>query len=111
MGSTQAAIDPDGGTRRDFAKALTGVLAAPFIAADKKQQKTANKPSPPTAVRTPGEILAELARARYGRFLTPEQQKAVERSVRRRLASASQLNRVKLTNGDEPAVVFSPFGS
>jgi hypothetical protein len=65
------------------------------------------KTAKPETAFTPAKALTEIARLRYGKYLTEEQLKEIERSMERGLASADRLKRFKLTNGDEPAFAFS----
>src|SRR5258708_4021264 len=86
-------------TRREFAAAIALLAAAPLL--------PAQQPKVPQELTAQLEPLVALAKAKYGKHLNDEQMKAVARGIARTLVSAQQLNRVKLNNGDEPAVVFS----
>ena len=46
-------------------------------------------------------------RARYEKFLTPEQINEIKRSIDRSLRSADRLKEFELKNGDEPSFAFS----
>src|SRR5689334_20755489 len=81
-------------TRRRFTQ--TVALAALGTAA----------PAPAAADDDPlesaAQALGQLAEARYGKHLSPEQQKHVIQSALRQLHAAERLSRVPLTNADGP---------
>jgi hypothetical protein len=62
---------------------------------------TASKPSPVA------EAYAEVARARFGERLTPEEFEQVKKDLEGNLQAAERLRSVKLKNEDEPDFTFS----
>jgi hypothetical protein len=95
------------GSRRDFAKAVALLAAAPLAAAGtaSAQDNPLPKPEGPAAM---AQALTEVVRLRHGKHLTDEQLQAVQRSVTGGLLSGDRLAKFPLKNGDEPAFVFSP---
>jgi hypothetical protein len=89
---------PEETSRREFAAAVAALVAAPLLPA-------AQKADDPLAAQV--EALLALAKAKYGKHLDEDQLKGLEKGLRRILLSAQGMNRVKLANADEPAVVFS----
>jgi hypothetical protein len=94
-------------TRREFAKDLAVLAAAPLATASDPPAARADKPKPADATQATAEALLEAVRARYGKHLTAEQLTAVQSSLARALYAAERLKKVKLQNSDEPAVIFS----
>lgn len=89
-------MHPDELSRRGFAAALALLAAESALPAAEK---------PPDISQ--GDILLSLVKAKYGKHLDEEQLKLLAARVRGMLTSAEKMARVPLTNGDEPAVVFS----
>jgi hypothetical protein len=97
-------------TRRGFLGTALGstvaALARPFAA---RAQTT---PAPPSATPTPAppdpkaELLAKLARERYGKFLTAEELTMLDERIAAVERRSARLRAVKLSNGDEPATEF-----
>ena len=87
-----------GTTRRGFAKAVLLAAATPLVA-EAGQERTE-----PAA--DPAKALAEIVRARYGKHLSEEQLKDIEKSIGRGQRAAEFLKRTALQNGDEPSFVF-----
>jgi hypothetical protein len=52
------------------------------------------------------EAYAEVARARFGERLSPEQFEAVKRDLEGNVRAAERLRAFKLQNSDEPDFVF-----
>ncbi len=95
-------------SRRDFAKAVALLAAAPLAAVAEPaaaQDKPPPKPEGPAGM---AQALTEVVRLRYGKHLSDEQLQAVQRGLTGSLASAERLAKVPLKNGDEPAFTFSP---
>lgn len=86
-------------TRREFAAAIALLATGSLL--------PGQQPKLPADVAGHLEPLVALARAKYGKHLSEEQLKAVSRGIARALVSAERMNRVKLANAVEPAVVFS----
>jgi hypothetical protein len=88
-------------TRRKFMKAagLSAVAAAggPALAQEE-----------PRPARSQSESLAEIVRVRFGQHLSEAELKSIQQRLGRQLATAEQMKRTRLTNGDEPAFVFVP---
>jgi hypothetical protein len=91
-----------GATRRDFAKTVALMAAAPLTA----PAGTAQAQKPDAASGEAADALIELVKARHGKHLTEEQLKAMRPSIARAQAAAARLRKVKLSNGDEPAFLF-----
>jgi len=109
---------PDASSRRALAKRLAKSLAlaaaAPALAgAGIALGQASPTPSPaPTPVPTPeapssaAEALTEVVRIRWGKDLSGEQLGEIAKSLDGRLKGAEAMNKVRLTNADEPDVVF-----
>ncbi|HEX8709760.1 MAG TPA: hypothetical protein VF723_16080 [Pyrinomonadaceae bacterium] len=106
-------------TRRRFAKEVGATLVAgPLAASLAKAQtpaKTRQAPAPPGPQPTPAqqqkpsplaEAYAEVARARFGERLTPEQFEQVRKDLEGNVKTAERLRGFKLNNGDEPDFIF-----
>src|ERR1035437_6031698 len=101
-------------SRRGFAKSTVLAAAAPALAgAAIALGQTAPTPSPAlTPVPTPeapssvAEALPDVARLRWGKHLSGEQLGEIARARDGRLKGAEAMKKVKLTNADEPDVVF-----
>ncbi|MBD0371068.1 MAG: hypothetical protein ICV60_09560 [Pyrinomonadaceae bacterium] len=96
----------------------TTIVAAPLASGLAKAQKvteTKETPAPPNPqpaaqAQKPSplaEAYAEVARARFGDRLTPEQFEQVKKDLEANLQAAERLSAVKLRNEDEPDFVFS----
>ena len=104
---------PPATSRRAFARTLATMAAAPALlpAAALGQTAPAMAPSP-TPVPTPeapssvAEALTEVVRIRWGKHLSGEQLGDIARALDGRLKGAEAMKKVKLTNADEPDVVF-----
>lgn len=107
-------------TRREFNRivAVAGVAAGaailiPFTDSATNAQNPAPSPTPaptPAAAPIPSAValaLAEVAKARFGEYLTPEQQAKLPTSLENLAAAAGRLRAVKLKNADEPDFVFT----
>lgn len=108
-------------SRRQFTKTLTAALvAAPALAANAQtppatsEPKAPPQPTPAPAQQTQGPpapsplALAyfEVARQRFGEWLTPEQLEAVKRDLEGNVRTAERLRASKLKNSDEPDFSF-----
>ncbi|HEX7997765.1 MAG TPA: hypothetical protein VF528_05195 [Pyrinomonadaceae bacterium] len=107
-------------SRREFTKTVAATLVcAPLAAASvsNAQTPTTTKqaPAPPnpqpstaTAKASPvAEAYAEVARARFGQQVTPEQFEQIKKDLEGNARVADRLRAVKLKNADEPDFVFS----
>ena len=99
-------------TRRRFARTLAAAAGAPFLAralplaaqaAPTPAPSPSPKPEPPSPVV---EAMAEAMRAKFGRHLSPEQFEAAKKALDRASKNSERMKNVKLTNADEPDVVF-----
>jgi hypothetical protein len=89
-------------SRRTFGRVLAALAAMPL--AMSSSARTARGEAEPAV--TVAQSLAEIARLRYGKYLSEEQLNEVRRGISRSLFSANLLHQVKLRNSDEPAVIF-----
>ena len=107
-------------TRREFNRivAAAGVAAGAAILVPITEPTTqAQNPTPsPTPAPTPPAApvpsalalaLAEVAKTRFGEYLTPEQQAKLPASMENLAGTAGRLRAVKLKNADEPDFVFT----
>ena len=103
-------------TRRRFARTLAAAAGAPLLvralplagqAAPAAVATPALSPSPTPEPLPPAvEPLAELVRVKYGKHLRPGQLDAIRKSLERSVRGAERMKQVKLTNADEPDIVF-----
>jgi hypothetical protein len=108
-------------SRRLFAKAIAAAAAAAAAPALLPATTALGQAAPagtlapaatPTPVPTPespssvAEALTEVVRIRWGKNLSGEQLGEIAKSLDGRLKSAEAMKKVKLTNADEPDVVF-----
>ena len=108
-----------GTSRRRFAKAVaTTIMAAPLASSLTQAQKpsTTKEPTAPPNPQPAGpqqkpsplaEAYAEVARARFGERLTPEELEQVKKDLEGNLQAAERLRAVKLKNEDEPDFTFT----
>lgn len=97
-------------TRRQFALRLAGTVAFAPIAVSLARGQTP-APAPPSPQTNPpispvALALLEVAKARFGEYLTPDEHKRVLSSLDGSVATANRLRAVKLQNSDEPDLVF-----
>src|SRR5450631_552170 len=109
---------PSASSRRDLAKTLARSLAiaaaAPALAGAgiALGQTAPAAPPTPTPVPTPeapssaAEALTEVVRIRWGKNLSGEQLGEIAKSLDGRLKGAEAMNKIKLTNADEPDFTF-----
>ena len=110
-------------SRRRFTKAALAALAAAPAGLAAAQTPTPSPPeskAPPNPQPTPapqaqaqppqttpvGEAYAEVARARFGKQLSPEELARVKRDLEGNVRAADRLRAHKLQNSDEPDFVF-----
>ncbi len=89
-------------TRREFAKGLAVLAAAPLAVAP----ATAAQPAAETFTSA-AEALTAVVRLRHGKHLTEEQLKRIRQRIESSLRSGALLRRPALRNADEPDFVFS----
>lgn len=106
-------------SRRGFTKAVaTTLVAAPLASSLARAQKSggtkepAAPPNPPAATQAQkpsplAEAYAEVARARFGERLTPEELEQVKKDLESNLQASERLRAIKLNNEDEPDFMFS----
>ena len=105
-------------SRRQFAKTIVALaVAAPVVSSiyvDAQTPPTKQAPAPPNPAPTPtpkpsplAEAYGEVAQARFGDKLTPEQLTQVKRELEGNVRTADRLRAVKLQNADEPDFVFA----
>jgi hypothetical protein len=109
-------------SRRRFTKTLAAiVLAAPALTypslaqtppASKEPKAPPNPQPTPAQAQAPqkpspvAEAYGEVARARFGEHLSPEQFESVKRDLEGNVRAAERLRAFKLQNSDEPDFVF-----
>jgi hypothetical protein len=102
-------------SRRAFAKSVVASLIAVPIASSLAQSQTATptptpSPTPSPTPRRPSPIALayfEVAKERFGKYMTAEQLEQVKRDLEGNVRTAERFSAVKLQNGDEPDFVFS----
>jgi len=110
--SASDAPAPASASRRWFAKTLAAAAGAPFLSRAfplAAQAAPTPSPSPTPAPEPPSmvvEAMAEAMKAKFGKHLSPEQFEAAKKSLDRASKNAERMKQVKLTNADEPDVVF-----
>ena len=111
---------PEQSSRRQFALTIAATLVAAPLASSLTRAQTPGpstgmpQPSPsPTPSPTPqppspiAEAYTEVARARFGELVTPEQMLKIKEDLEGNVRVADRLHKYKLENGDEPDFVFS----
>jgi hypothetical protein len=109
-------------SRRRFAKTVaTAIAAAPLVSLMARAQtppgsKTKEAAAPPNPQPSPSPqqqkpspvaaAYAEVARARFGEQVTPEQLEQIRKELEDNVRAADRLRAVKLGNGDEPDFTF-----
>jgi hypothetical protein len=97
-------------SRREFAASLAGLAATPLALDAAPIPSEPGQPKPSEAAVKTTELLLQIVRARYGKHITEEQMKIVERSVARIAVANEQFAKLNLENGLEPAFAFSAEG-
>jgi hypothetical protein len=113
-------------TRRRFTTSVAAALvAAPLVAASRRDASTQTppatreapappnpQPSPTPAQQQPpsplAEAYAEVARQRFGERLTPAEMERVKRDLEGNVRTSERLRASKLKNADEPDFTFIP---
>jgi hypothetical protein len=117
---------PARGSRREFTKGAAALLTAAPLALGGARAQTPTAPrepkAPPNPQPTPAApqqqqqqpppspvaaAYAEVARARFGEFVSPEEMARVRRDLEGNVRAAERLRAHKLSNADEPDFVFS----
>ena len=125
MQSSGKSNEPNQQSRRRFAKIVaTTLIAAPLATSFANSQTPAPAkeaaatpaslpsptPSPSPTPQPPSPVVdayVEVARARFGKFVTPEQMTKIKEDLEGNVRAADRLRNYKLENGDEPDFVFS----
>ncbi|HEX5736057.1 MAG TPA: hypothetical protein VF131_24735 [Blastocatellia bacterium] len=98
-------------SRREFAKSLAVIVAAPVVSRAGEANATPASPlqqTPPADQPSPvAESLTEVVRLRHGKHLSEEQLNLVKRSIDRSQRNADRMKQFKLVNSDEPAFAFT----
>jgi hypothetical protein len=94
-------------TRRAILKAAGAIsaLASVPLAAQTPSPTATPTPAPPPAKGA--DLLANLARERYGKFLTAEELPLLDEDMAGLERRSARLRGYKLANSEEPAVDFS----
>jgi hypothetical protein len=117
MRTTKKLVATGEPSRRQFAKAIAATLASVPLATSLANAQTPipstvpqPSPSPTPAPQPPSpvaEAYTEVARARFGKLVTPEQLSKIKEDLAGNLRAADRLRTYKLENSDEPDFVFS----
>jgi len=102
-------------SRRAFAKSVAVSLIAAPVAVSLSQAQTSTPTPTPTLSPSPtprppspvAEAYFEVAKKRFGEFVTNEQLEQMKRDLEGNVRSAQALRNLKLQNSDEPDFVFS----
>jgi len=95
-------------TRRGFISAVAAASAwlSGAFRAGAQTATPVPSPSPTPAAPAPPSLFAQAARERYGKFLTPDEQKSLEERIAGQERRGSRLRSFKLANGEEPVNDF-----
>ena len=91
-------------TRRAILKAAGAISALVSVPIPAQTPLPAPTPTPPPA--KPPDLLAKLARERYGKFLTEEELPLLDEDMAGLERRSARLRGFKLANSEEPAVDF-----
>jgi hypothetical protein len=96
-------------TRRAILKAAGAIsaLATVPLPAQTPTPTPTPTPAPPAPAAKPPDLLAKLARERYGKFLTEEELPLLDEDMAGLERRSARLRAYKLANSEEPAVDFS----
>ena len=94
-------------TRREFAKSLAIIAAAPLVSRAAEATSAPQQTPPADALSPAAESLTEVVRQRHGKHLTEDQLNLVKRNIDRGIRNADRLKQFKLVNSDEPAFAFT----
>lgn len=95
-------------SRREFAKSLAVIAAAPVVSRAAETPASPLQQTPPADQPSPvAESLTEVVKVRHGKHLSEEQLNLVKRSIDRSQRNADRMKQFKLVNGDEPAFAFT----
>jgi len=91
-------------TRRAILKAAGAISALPSVPLAAQTPSPTPTPAPPAKG---ADLLAKLARERYGKFLTAEELPLLDEDMAGLERRSARLRGYKLANSEEPAVDFS----
>lgn len=94
-------------TRREFAKSLAVIAAAPIVSRAAGVDPVPQQTPPADALSPAAESLTDVVRQRHGKHLTEDQLNLVKRNIDRAVRNADRMKQFKLVNGDEPAFAFT----
>ena len=92
-------------TRRAILKAAGAISALATVPLP--AQTATPTPNPAAPAAKPPDLLAKLARERYGKFLTEEELPLLDEDMAGLERRSARLRAYKLANSEEPAVDFS----
>ena len=92
-------------TRRAILKAAGAISALATVPIH--AQTPTPTPTPAAPATKPPDLLAKLARERYGKFLTEEELPLLDEDMAGLERRSARLRAYKLANSEEPAVDFS----
>lgn len=92
-------------TRRALFKAAGAISALATVPLPARVPTPTPTPTPPPPSK-PAELLAKLARERYGKFLTEEELPLLDEDMAGLERRSARLRAYKLANSEEPAVDF-----
>ena len=92
-------------TRRAILKAAGAISALASVPLAAQTPSPTPTPAPPPA--KPSDLLAKLARERYGKFLTAEEPPLLDEDMASLERRSARLRGYKLANAEEPSVDFS----
>jgi len=117
MGSSNKQNEVEHTSRRKFAKSIATTLVATPLAASFANAQTPSPATESKALPTPGptpqqpspiaDAYSEVARARFGKFVTDEEMAKIKEDLEGNVRAAERLRNYKLENGDEPDFVFT----
>lgn len=90
-------------TRRALLKAAGAISALATVPLPAQAPTPTPTPPPPSK---PAELLAKLARERYGKYLTEEELPLLDEDMASLERRSARLRAYKLANSEEPAVDF-----
>lgn len=90
-------------TRRALLKAAGAISALATVPLPAQAPTPTPTPPPPSK---PAELLAKLARERYGKYLTGEELPLLDEDMASLERRSARLRAYKLANSEEPAVDF-----
>ena len=90
-------------TRRALLKAAGAISALATVPLPAQAPTPTPTPPPPSK---PAELLAKLARERYGKYLTEEELPLLDEDMAGLERRSARLRAYKLANSEEPAVDF-----